>query len=1388
MTAADEETRAAPAPPRRGGFAGAVLAGLVILLVIGAALAAFVRLAPDTPEGRRFIERHATGMKLGRVGHLAIEGLEGDPWTDFRLRRLTIADGQGVWLDVRDLAVRWNAAALLDHRVQVTKAAAGLVTVTRRPMLTPAGKPHPRPVTIQIDAVATRVELAPAIAGRRGLYDVKAAFELAPSNAMRGEVSALSVLHSGDFLTAKFDVGHAKTFHLTADASEAKGGALAGTLGLAADQPFSLTARAHGALSAGQFVVDTHVGSAAPLQAQGGWTPDGGSARGVIQLAASHLLARYQKMVGPVVRFDVSGRKAADGFFNLTLAASADNAVLNAHGEADIGRQAAGPHGLAVNLSVADASKIVSTPKMGPAKFQGGLGGDAKRWILSGVATVERLSEGGYGLARVSGPVKIESGKGQYAIEATAAGSGGAGKGPVAAWLGANPRGQAALTVFSDGRILMRRLALNGAGVQATATGDRGLLGGLTFKGHATLSNLAFAHAGARGRVLANWSASQASAGKPWSFGVDARGQGLAAGFGEADRLMGATPRLRADVDWIGDQLTVKSAALDGAAGSATAQGLIGPASAVRLKLAWKAKGPFEVGPLEIKGDASGSGDLAGTFAAPRLDLVADFSAVDVPSLPLRNAHLVLTLAREAGGSDGHATLTAESDYGPAKASGAFRFAPGGLDLSGVDVKAGGVTATGSVALRQGDPSSADLVVAVGPGAFLAEGRVDGRVKIVGGSGGDHADISLQATGAVPRKGGVMVKSLKLTASGPTRHLTYRLDGQGAMSGGPWRLNGEGLLTEDSSSRTLTFSGAGRARSADLRTLAPAELRFGKQGDTLRAALAVGGGRADVDYSNLAGAASAKARIAGVNLSLLSENLIGKADGTIALAGHGDHLTGDADIHLIGAGGRDLEGSPPVDGEIKAHLTGPTMTIDAAVSNSAGLKASIDATVPVQSSASPFRIAVDQHGPLKGRFDMNGELKPIWDLAMGASQSLAGHVTASGTLGGTVADPRVIGTASLDGGRFQDAETGLKLYDMTLRATLADNAVDVGQFSATDGAKGTVSGGGRASLARDGASSFHVDLSGFKLLDNDLGHATASGRLTVNRGATGKVQLSGALTVDRAQIAPNPPVASGVTPMDVVEIHRPDEIDQQYSAATPHREAPIGLDVTIKAANGIFVKGRGLNLELSLDAHVGGTTEAPLLTGDARVVRGDYDFAGQRFQIDDRGVINLGSTAETIRMNLTATRDDPSLTAVIKITGTAAKPVIALSSSPPLPQDEILSQVLFGASAAQLSGAQAAQLASALAGLSGGGGFDLIGGLRNFAHLDRLAIGGNNITGTTVSGGKYLTDHLYLEVTGGSREGEGVQIEWQVKRRLSVVGKATNQGGSQVSVRWRKDY
>jgi translocation and assembly module TamB len=83
----------------------------------------------------------------------------------------------------------------------------------------------------------------------------------------------------------------------------------------------------------------------------------------------------------------------------------------------------------------------------------------------------------------------------------------------------------------------------------------------------------------------------------------------------------------------------------------------------------------------------------------------------------------------------------------------------------------------------------------------------------------------------------------------------------------------------------------------------------------------------------------------------------------------------------------------------------------------------------------------------------------------------------------------------------------------------------------------------------------------------------------------------------------------------------------------------------------------------------------------------------------------------------------------------------------------------------------------------------VIGNLRTFAGLDRLAFGGDQASGVTVSGGKYLTDDIYLELTGGGREGASAQVEWRIRKNLSILSRlAGSQAGNRLAIRWRKDY
>jgi translocation and assembly module TamB len=1380
---------AAAKTARRSALPKVVVAVCAVIFVLVSGLLLVTRYGVLLPQGRLLIEARANGLQIGRFGTLEVEGLGGDVWRNFTIRRLTIKDEKGVWLEAKNIAMTWSYVALLQRRLHAEKIVAEKVTVLRRPTLRPKTKSAGLPISFNLDEVRTRLELAPAFSYRHGVYDVAANLDVMRRNGgQKGRVAAASVLHKGDHLYVQFDFGGGRPLLLNASAEEARGGAMAGSLGLPSDRPFSLQARASGNGSEGRFTATAISGAIRPFEAKGSWNAQGGAADGRLLLTASTLTQVYAQRLGPEAAFTITGRKAAGDLFDLDARVTSVNLAAAVRGRANVGQRRTGPDGLSIAINAAELSKLTGGPSMGPAKVVGVLTGEASDLRFAGAADVGRLKLGDYGLDRVSGPFELARRQGVLDVKGKISGTGGRGAGLAAALLGGRPTAAFEASRLADGRLLLRNVDATGSGLRVRASGGRGLVGGLNFKGKASFSNLAAARAGASGGLTADWSAAQGGPGKPWSLAMDARGAKFASGFAELDRLLGTAPRLQARANVEGRKVSVSRGSLSGNAIKANTAGVLGSDGSLRFKLDWSADGPFSAGPVVVSGKASGSGAITGSLGAPRADLLADFETIDVPRLPLKDAKLTLSFMRRSDGSSGVVTLQAASTYGPAAAKSAFAFPNGGVDLTDLSLDAGGVKAHGSLALRKSTPSAADLRVTVGKGAFLDSGEIAGAVRIVDGAGGGNATLNLTAADAMLPGSRFAVRRGRITANGPVNRLAYVADLQGFSSNGRWNLGGRGLLSQVQPGYQLGFDGAGRFGRRDLKTTETALIRFGGAERSARLRLAASdGGQIDLDGRMAGDEAQLRAVVAQLGLGVLNSDLTGRADATLMVTGKGGRLDGTLDAKLEGARGRGSNRELGLDGTLKARLSGDDLALDVAMTNEQGLRANANVMLPAEASASPFRIAIARTRPMSGRFFADGEIKPLWDLLMSGERDLAGRVHLEGTLGGTLADPNAVGQASVDGGRFSDGATGLALNDVVLRASFANNAVNVTQATGSDGHGGTMSGSGRVSLFREAASTFRMDLKGFRLIDNDQATASASGQATVDRAADGKVRLSGALTIDRADVATKVSTPSGVVAMDVVERNKP--VDLTRSLGGPTRQgAAIALDVTLKAPRRIFLRGRGLDVELSLDASVGGTTARPVLSGTARVVRGEYDFASKRFEFDDRSVVHLATSPQAIRLDLSATRDDPSLTAVVRIRGTAARPEITLTSTPVLPNDEVLSQVLFGRSASQLSPLEAAQLASALSALAGGGGFDVIGNLRNFAGLDRLALGGGDESGVTVSGGKYLTENVYLELTGGGREGSSAQVEWRIRRKLSIISKFASQGDGKLAVRWRTDY
>lgn len=1376
-----------PSPRPRTGVRGALVAVVVVTLAV-LGLAAGVRYGVLLPEVRLLIEARTDGLKIGRVGRLKIEGLSGDLWRDVSARRLTIRDEKGVWLEARDVRLKWRYLELLRRRFDADLVQARTVRIVRRPTLTPKGKDSGLPVSFHIERLATRLEMEPAFSYVRGVYDLTGALDVRRRGGQTGRLRALSVLHPGDRLALDFALGRKRApFHLRVDGREAQGGALAGAIGLPADQPFELTIRADGTTSAGRFTATALSGAGRPLAAQGAWTPQGGDASGRLSLTASSMTAPLAERLGPQLAFTLSGRKGAPGgLFALDANLRTDAISARIYGPGDLGKRKLGREGLIVDARAASLSRVIGAGKAGAAHVVARITGVPAAWKLAGSADVREVGAPGYGLARVSGPLSLEHGRGGERLQVRLDGAGGRGEGLLAAWLGGAPRLALDAERTDRRQLILRRLDLTGAGMKIAASGGRSLLGASTLKGSATLTNLAVARPRASGTVVADFQASQDRAGGPWALSASADGRKFALGMAELDRLLGAEPRVKLAAQWQDGRLAVSDARLNGAALDLSATGALERDRRLAFKAQWSAEGPFRAGPVEISGKARGTGAVAGTLAAPRLDLAADFDQIDVPRLPLRAAHLNLTFQRQADGSNGSFDLAASSPQGPARARSAFRFPTGGVDLTDLSVDAGGLRADGDLSLRRRAPSSADLRLEIGRGAFLDAGRLGGTLKVVD-AGAPRLALDLSGENVRAPHSTVTARRIRLTAEGPVARFGYRAVADGVSEQGPWSLDGRGEVADLGADWSVGFDGGGKLGGRDLRTTETAVFRFGGPVRSARLRLASAErGRLALDALLRGEDASVKAEVKALGLGLLNPDLAGDFDADLTLAGAGARLDGTLDARLTDARGRGSPASEGIDGVLRARLADSSLTLDLQTQDQRGLRATANLVLPAEASAAPFRVAIARQRPMRGRFSADGEIRPLFDIAVGGDRALAGHVKADGEIFGSLSAPRARGVLAVDGGRFDDGATGLSLRDVVLNAAFTEDEFSVSDVRATDGHGGRVGGQGRISLAREGVSSFRLDLKGFRLIDNETATASATGQATINRTADGLVKLSGDLSIDRADVAADPPAPSGVVAMDVKEINRPDSLQ----VAMPTRARQGGgwaLDVTLKAPRRVFLKGRGLDIELSLDAHVGGTTAQPDLTGTARVVRGAYDFAGKRFEFDDRSVVYLSTRPQNIRLQLDAVREDPTLTVTVRIRGTAERPEVSLSSSPSLPDDEILSKMLFERSASQLSAVEAAQIASALSAMAGGGGLDLIGNLKAFAGLDRLAFAGDG-SAVTVSGGKYLTDDVYLELTGGGREGPSAQVEWRIRRHLSILSKFAGQGGNRLAVRWRKDY
>ncbi len=670
------------------------------------------------------------------------------------------------------------------------------------------------------------------------------------------------------------------------------------------------------------------------------------------------------------------------------------------------------------------------------------------------------------------------------------------------------------------------------------------------------------------------------------------------------------------------------------------------------------------------------------------------------------------------------------------------------------------------IALRQGkldfvtllDPAGTSIE-ATATGLGLRRGtfslaRFNGSASLRGGVG------TIKASIAGSRGRAFDIQSVtQVTAN------SYAIAAQGTLDGRPLKLLTPAVLTQED----------------DGWHLAPTKLSFS-------------GGEAQVGGRFTAAGTAIDASLTRMPLAILDIaypglGLSGSASGSFTIAtANGAAPTGKANVTIRGLSRAGLVlSSRPIDVGVAAVLSPDKLGLRAVIASAGKTIGRAQAQLaPLGQGDLASRIS---NARLFGQLRYSGPADTLWRLTGVEMFDLSGPVAIGADVVGTLANPTLRGIVQANGARIESATTGTVLTNVQATGRFGGSRLVIDRFGADAGKGGRVTGTGQFEFAATAGVGLDLTLQADKavMINRDDIGATVSGPLTFKSNGSGGT-IAGDVVLNKSRYRLGQATAASAVPqLNIREINLPDGGEE---VATPTQ--PWTLAIKARAPNQVMVSGLGLTSEWSANLDIAGQPENPAITGRATLIRGDYEFAGRQFELA-RGVIRFdGQVPANPALDIEANADSTGLSASIRVTGYALKPEIGFTSTPALPEDELLSRLLFGTSITNLSAPEALQLAAAVAALQGGGsGLNPINAVRRAAGLDRLRIlpaDPQTGQGTSIAAGKYVTRRLYAEIVTDGQGYSATQVEFQVTRWLSLLSSISTLGRQSANVRVSKDY
>jgi translocation and assembly module TamB len=1352
----------------------------------------------DSQIGHRFVIDRIAELSPRSGLKIEVGRIEGSIFDEAVLHDIVLRDPEGVFMTVPVAELQWRPFSWLKSGLDIRRLVLHRGELSRYPRLRP-GDPD-APLLPKFDIRVDRFELDKLTLGEKVIGQRRRIDLVSKADIREGRLllRVNSRLGGSDRLVGWVDAEPDRDrFDLQADYAAPRGGVLAGLAGANSDIRAKLFGKGKWSDWNGGFYVTQDdkpfaafklTNRAGRYGALGQAYPDGllaGSARAAVGPALS-------------LRFEGTFKDSVlDG--KLWSAAAAFKA--NAGGKIDFARNRF--VGLVTKVALDRPGLVLASPKLDGVRLAGTLDGPFRDLTFAHELQIDSLVAGttrAQGL-RTAGVARYDGARFVLPIDLTAVKvvTGNAQLDP--RFAGASAKGE---LVLAGKRLTSDDLAIN----------LRGLAARLVLRGDLAKSNYAVAGpVTARGFALPNLGLVDADAkilasigtGSPWKLAVNANGRmtridnpTLASVAGGNIRFSGGVnlaqnaPILFRDARLTASKLSLRVSGQRLADGRTTFSG---------------GGRHVDYGPFTVKADVGSDGQRAVlVFASP------------LPAAGLKDVRVALAPIRDGFRID----TSGGSTLGPFDGVINLFSSPGGPTRLAIErLKVWQTNVTGDVVLGKGGVSG-DLA--------LNGGGLDGTVRITPQGNGQRVEALVTANRA--RFGGPTPLSIakgRLEASGFIAKGRTTIDatvsGEGIASGRLFigRLAANAKLVNGSGSVVASIAGSRGSRFALTGTgqispnrvvvlasgeyagrritmprravltrdprgdgwlLAPAQIGFGN--GMVIASGHILGDRTDVELK------MEQMPMSVGDIFVSDLGLGGSASGIVNYrAAPGTVPTGDVALTIKGLTRSGLVlTSKPVDVALVARLGAASFESRAVIKDAGETRGRLQARIAGLPAGGTLMERL-RAGALFAQLRYSGPADALWRLAAIEAFDLTGPVSIAADVTGRIDDPRVRGSVASDNLRLQSALSGTDLRAVKARGAFDGSRLRLSSFSGSTKGGGGVLGAGTVDLTNLGTRGPGIDLrvaaTDALLIDRDDMAARVTGPLRIVSDGIGGA-IAGRLSVSSARWmlgrAANPAALPGIRTR---EINGRADVAPVRVAASPWRYL-----IDARAPNRVAVRGLGLDSEWGADIRLRGTTAAPIIIGQADLIRGGYEFAGKRFELTRGRIRFVGENPPDPQLDIAAEADVDNLQARISIGGTASKPIITFGSTPALPEEEVLSRLLFGSSITNISPVEALQLGAAVASLrGGGGGLDPINKLRSAIGLDRLRIVGSDPAlgrGTAIAVGKYIGRRFFVELVTDGQGYSATSLEFRVTRWLALLATISTVGDESVNVKVSKDY